>query len=211
MSAFSKSLQNEEYREKLGFSSGLGKTLAQAVAEKPFWTLAGVGTAGGLLGGALGGATKSVTGLTGDPVSTTSYELNKLLRPGVGGVLTRVRADEEIAKRMTGNVADIANSFINEAVSDMGKGYKKIVNKPKQQAILKELMQSDDMLREADPEHVASLFNTMVDIAPKMTKYKDAVKSFLRQGIAHEGGLDPVTLGELAKAEARLGGKGYES
>ena len=51
----------------------------------------------------------------------------------------------------------------------------------------------------------------MVDVAPKMTKYKDAVKSFLRQGIAHEGGLDPVTIGELAKAEARLSGKGYET
>ena len=44
-----------------------------------------------------------------------------------------------------------------------------------------------------------------------MTKYREAVRSFLRQGLAHEGGLDPVLLGELAKAEARLKGKGLNA
>ena len=210
MSALDRAIRNQNSREKLGFSSGVGRAMAQAVEKNPFWTLAGVGTAGGLIGGAMKGSAGAVTGITGDPVNTSSYELNKFLRPGVGGVLTRVRADEELAKRMTGNAADLANAFINDTIEDMGKSYKKMVSKPKQQAILRDLMESDEMLRDADPEHVASLFNTMVDIAPKMTNYKDAVKSFLRQGIAHEGGLDPVTLGELAKAEARLGGKGYE-
>ena len=206
-----KALSNEDYREKLAFSSGIGKTLAKVVEEKPFLSLAGIGTAGGLAAGALSGASKSTAGITADPVGTTSYELNKMLRPGLSGALTRVKADEEIAKSLTRNAGEIANSAINEIVSDMAKGYKKIVRKPAQQALLKDLMANDEMLRDADPEHVANLFNTMVDVAPRMTKYKDAVKSFLRQGIAHEGGLDPVTIGELAKAEARLSGKGYES
>ena len=91
------------------------------------------------------------------------------------------------------------------------KSYKKMVNAPKQKAILKDLLETDEMLMEADPQQVADIFNTMVDVAPKMTKYKDAVRSFLRQGIAHEGGLDPVTIGELAKAEARLSGKGLNA
>ena len=202
-----RSLAYSEYRDKLGFSTGIGKTLAQAVAEKPFIALGTMGTLGGA---AAIGANKAL-GITGKPLDTESYLVNKRLNPGIAGALNRVQADELIAQSMTKNVGDIANSFINETLSDMTKGYKKIINKPKQQAILKDLMENDDMLRDADPEHVASLFNTMVDVAPKMTKYKDAVKSFLRQGIAHEGGLDPVTIGELAKAEARLaGGKGYE-
>lgn len=204
-----KAVGTQEFREKVGFTSGVGSALAKAIEQKPFLSLAGGTTVGAMLGGAMLGASKSVGNIGGDPLQTTSYELNKALRPGIGGVLTRIRADEEIAKKMTANAADIANSFVNEAVSNMGKSYKKLVNKPSQQAILRELMQDDEMLRDADPEHVASLFNTMVDVAPKMTKYKDAVKSFLRQGIAHEGGLDPVTLGELAKAEARLAGKGF--
>ena len=202
-----KSLDNAGYREKVGFTSGLGKTLAKTVADKPFIALGTMGTVGG---GAAIVANKAL-GVTGQPLDTESYLMNKRLNPGVGGVLNRVRADELLAQNITKNVGDITNSFINEALSGMSKGYKKIVNKPKQQALLKDLMETDEMLRDADPEHVATLFNTMVDVAPKMTKYKDAVKSFLRQGVAHEGGLDPVTIGELAKAEARLSGKGYET
>lgn len=203
-----KAVSNQQFREKLGFSSGVGKALGQALEKKPFWTLAGLGTAGGLMAGGLQGAVGSVNRVTGQPLDTTSYDINRALRPGIGGALNRVKADEILATGLTQNAGNIANEFINEAIRDVGKSYKKMINKPKQQAILKDLLESDEMLREADPEHVASLFNTMVDIAPKMTKYKDAVKSFLRQGVAHEGGLDPATLGELAKAEARLSGKG---
>jgi len=202
-----KSIANAEYRDKLGFSSGLGKVMASTVEKHPFFSLAGMATGGAMLNNLANSALSTVK----RPADTQSYKLDKSLNPGVSGVLNRVQADELIAQSMTKNVGDIANSFINETLEDMSKGYKKIVNKPKQQAILKDLLENDEMLRDADPEHVASLFNTMVDVAPKMTKYKDAVKSFLRQGIAHEGGLDPVTIGELAKAEARLGGKGYET
>jgi len=202
-----KALGNQQFREKVGFTSGVGKVLGEAASKNPLTFLATVGTAGGaanaIMNKALGAGTK--------PVDTESYLLNKRLNTGVGGLLNRVQADEMLAQSMTKNVGEIANSFVNEAVSDMGKSYKKMYHKPAQQAVLKDLMSTDEMLRDADPEHVASLFNTMVDVAPKMTKYKDAVKSFLRQGIAHEGGLDPVTLGELAKAEARLGGKGLDA
>jgi hypothetical protein len=202
-----KALSNQEFREKVGFTSGVGKALAGAAAKEPFWTFAGLGTAGGaaaILG-------NKALGVTGQPMDTESYLLNKQLNSGLKGVLNRVQADEMLATSMTKNVGEIANSFVNEAVSDMGKSYKQMIYRPEQQAVLKDLMASDEMLRDADPGHVASLFNTMVDVAPKMTKYKDAVKSFLRQGIAHEGGLDPVTIGELAKAEARLGGKGLDA
>ena len=202
-----KAIQNQEFREKVGFTSGVGKALADTVAKKPFLGLGVMGTVGG---GAAIAANKAL-GVTGQPIDTESYLLNKQLHSGIGGALDRVKADEMIASSMTKNIGDIANSMVNEVVKNMGKSYKKMIHRPAQQAVLKDLMESDEMLREADPEHVASLFNTMVDVAPKMTKYKDAVKSFLRQGIAHEGGLDPVTLGELAKAEARLGGKGLDA
>ena len=206
-----KAIENQSFREKTAFTTGLGTAIAKAVENRPFTSLATGLTIGGLASGAMQGAAKSTAGVTGDPVATTSYELNKMLRPGIGGALTRVKADEMLAQSMTKNVGEVANSAINEIINNMTKGYRKLVHKPGQQAMLRDLLESDEMLRDADPEHVANLFNTMVDVAPKMTKYKDAVKSFLRQGIAHEGGLDPVTIGELAKAEARLSGKGYEN
>ena len=202
-----KSIRNSNYRDKLGFSSGLGKVMASTVEKHPFFSLAGMATGGAMLNNVANSALSTLKA----PADTQSYKLDKALNPGFSGMLDRVQADEIIAQSMTKNVGDVANSFINETLSDMGKGYKKIINKPQQQALLKDLLEHDEMLRDADPEHVANLFNTMVDVAPKMTKYKDAVKSFLRQGIAHEGGVDPVTIGELAKAEARLSGKGYET
>ena len=202
-----RALYAHSYREKVGFTTGAVTSLAKAVEKQPFLTL-GLGvTAGGLLGSAIGGGAKSTANLTNQPIATTSYQIDKMLRPGIGGVLTRIRADEELAKILTQNAGKITNEAINSGIAEMGKSYKKMLNRPKQQAMLGELLESDEMLREADPEHVASLFNTMVDIAPRMTKYRDAVKSFLRQGIAHEGGLDPTTLGELAKAEAHLSGR----
>jgi len=204
-----KVVSNQQFRDKTAFTTGLGTAIAKAVEQKPFTSLATGVTIGGLLGGAMGGATKSVANLTGQPIKTKSYQIDKALNPGFSGALTRIQADELLAQSLTRNAGEIANKFINESIGKMVKNYKKISNKPKQQALLKDLMENDEMLREADPEHIASLFNVMTDVAPKMTKYKDAVKSFLRQGIAHEGGLDPVTLGELAKAEARLNGKGY--
>ena len=202
-----KSIRNSNYRDKLGFSSGLGKVMASTVEKHPFFSLAGMATGGAMLNNVANSALSTLKA----PADTQSYKLDKALNPGFSGMLDRVQADEIIAQSMTKNVGDVANSFINETLSDMSKGYKKIINKPQQQALLKDLLEHDEMLRDADPEHVANLFNTMVDVAPKMTKYKDAVKSFLRQGIAHEGGVDPVTIGELAKAEARLSGKGYET
>ena len=202
-----KALDTEKYRDKLGFSSGLGKTLANTVDKHPFLSMAGFMTGGAALNNLANTALATMKA----PADTQSYKIDRSLNPGLAGVLNRVQADEVLAQSMTKNVGEIANSFVNTTLDDVSKSYRKMVNKPKQQALLKDLMETDEMLRDADPEHVASLFNTMVDVAPRMTNYKDAVKSFLRQGIAHEGGLDPVTIGELAKAEARLSGKGLDS
>jgi hypothetical protein len=202
-----KAFRNQDFREKVGFTSGVGKVLASTVDKHPFMSMAGMATGGAMLNN----LASTALGTAKRPADTQSYKIDRNLNPGISGVLDRVQADEMIASSMTKNVGEIANSMVNEVVRNMGKSYKKMMHRPTQQAVLRDLMESDEMLREADPEHVASLFNTMVDVAPRMTKYKDAVKSFLRQGIAHEGGLDPVTLGELAKAEARLGGKGLDA
>jgi len=206
--AYSKAVSSVELIEKTAFSGSVGRALAKAVEEKPFLSLAGVGTAGGIIGNTL---KSSPGGLTSAPTDTYSYKLDRYLNPGVSGALNRIKADELVASSMTKNMGELANQFINSTVDELGKGYKKMINKPKQQATLKALLDSDEMISQADPAQVANLFNTMVDVAPKMTKYREAVRSFLRQGLAHEGGLDPVLLGELAKAEARLKGKGLDA
>ena len=203
-----KAVSSVNLLEKTAFSGSVGRAVARAVEEKPFLTLAGIGTAGGILGSTLKSAPG---GLTSAPTDTYSYQLDRYLNPGVSGALDRVKADELMASSITKNFSDIANQVVNKTVEELGKGYKKIIHRPGQQATLKELLDSDEMISQANPDQVANLFNTMVDIAPKMTKHREAVRSFLRQGLAHEGGLDPVLLGELAKAEARLKGKGLDA
>ena len=206
--ALDEALRSVSHMEKTAFSGSIGRAVAKAVEEKPFLSMAGIGTMGGILGSTL---KSSPGGLTSSPTDTYSYKLDRYLNPGISGALDRVKADELVASSLTKNVGEIANAFLNNTVDQLGKGYKKVVNKSRQQATLKELINSDEMIGQADPDQIANLFNTMVDIAPKMTKHREAVRSFLRQGLAHEGGLDPMLLGELAKAEARLKGKGLDA
>ena len=207
-SAKKAAVESADIFEKVAFGDDLARAVVKATKEKPFLTLATGLTLGGLAGNVVGGGSK---GISARPTETASYKVDRFFNPGVGGVMDRIKYDELLANSLTKNVGDLANSTINSYAEDLSKAYKKTVNKPQQQATLKALLDSDDMISVADPNQVANLFNTMVDIAPRMTKHREAVRSFLRQGLAHEGGIDPVLLGELAKAEARLGGRGLDA
>jgi hypothetical protein len=199
-----KALIGYKETEKVAFGeSQVSRAFLKAIDKNPLLTVGAIGGSAGILGSLSGKAFD----IAKSPVDTQSYKADKALNPGLMGALTRVKADELFAKGLTDNTTKIVNEVINSGIGDIAKSYKRLVHAPAQKAVLQDLMAHDEMIRESDPDHVASLFNTMVDVAPKMTKYKDAVKSFLRQGLAHEGGLDPVTIGELAKAEARLSGK----
>lgn len=145
--------------------------------------------------------------LASRPLDTTSYLLNRSIYSGPGGLASRIRADELIAEKMLGNVADQGNAAVNATVSEIGKKYKKYKDLPRSRRALKELVRTDDIISRADPEQISSLYKTMYEVAPNMTKHKEAVRSFLRQGLMHEGGLDPMALGQLARSEAALTGK----
>ena len=199
-----KALEGYEELEKVAVGeSSIGRAMAKAITDQPLYSMGVIGGSAGILGS----LSSKMFDIAGQPVQTQSYKADRAINPGLSGALTRVKADELFAKGLTDNATKVVNEVINTTLGEASKSYKQLVNSPKQKAILKTLLSEDEMIREADPSQVATLFNTMVDIAPRMTKYQDAVRSFLRQGLAHEGGLDPVTLGELAKAEARLSGK----
>ena len=198
-----KAVNSISTREKIAFGeSAVARSFVKALDKNPYLTLGAIGGGAGLLGS----LTNKAFDVTSTPVSTQSYKADRALNPGLSGALTRVRSDEIMAKGLAQNATDVINNAINSTLEYMGRSYKKLVSSPKQKATLKSLIDTDEMIREADPEQVATLFKTMVDIAPNMTKHREAVRSFLRQGLAHEGGLDPMTLGELAKAENRLKG-----
>lgn len=170
----------------------------------------GGGGGGGASAGDLAktlGVASVASKVTSPLFDTTGYRVNKALNSGVSGLAARVKADELVGKKVVDTFGDLASKAINHIVDSGISKYKKLTDLPKQQSILKELVGKDDVISRADPEQVANLYESLRDIAPTVAKHREAVRSFLRQGLAHEGGVDPVTFGQLARTEQALKGK----
>jgi hypothetical protein len=145
--------------------------------------------------------------LSKKPLDTTSYLLNRSIYSGPAGLAARLQADEVIGKKILEGVASQGSDAISSVIGDIGKKYKKYKDLPRSRRNLRELVRTDDIISRADPRQISDLYRTMYDVAPNMTKHKEAVRSFLRQGLMHEGGLDPMSIGQLARSEAALTGK----
>lgn len=51
------------------------------------------------------------------------------------------------------------------------------------QALLQDLMVTDPIISEADPQNVMDMYSTIVNIAPKVSMHKEIVRSMLRQAV----------------------------
>ena len=67
-------------------------------------------------------------------------------------------------------------------------------------ALLQNLMTTDDVLSEADPDQVVSAFNTIRSTAPQLAKDINVMRVALRSAVQHEG-IDPFTVKGLAETE----------
>lgn len=177
----------------------LGLSMANAAGP-------GGGASAGDLAKTLGVASVA-SKVTSPMFDTAGYRVNKALNSGISGLAARVKADELVGKKVVDTFGDLASKAINSLVDTGISKYRKLTDMPKQQSILKELVGKDDVISRADPEQVANLYESLRDIAPTVAKHREAVRSFLRQGLAHEGGVDPVTFGQLARTEQALKGK----
>lgn len=195
------------YMDKLaygGAASGITGALANAAAKNPWAAL----TIGGVSFGAANALGQKALSASSQPVDTTSYEINRMLRPGLMGAMTRIQADEQIAKSLLGTFDDIGGRVLDSTLDEVSKKLRKSKLAPSQKQILEDLIASDEIISKADPEALQSVYSSMLEAAPTIAaKHKESVRSFLRQGLAHEGGIDPMTIGQLARAEAAVRGK----
>jgi hypothetical protein len=183
-------------------SAALGLALAGSAS--------GGGGGGGIpVGGLLTGA--AVAGpVTGDVLQTYGYRLNKNWNSGVKGLANRLRYDEAIGKKVVDAFGDLASKAVTGVVDEGLSKYKKLRDLPSQKKVLEQLLKEDEVISRADSDQVANLYSSLQDIAPTVAKHREAVRSFLRQGLAHEGGVDPTTFGQLARTEQALKGKNLQ-
>ncbi len=67
-------------------------------------------------------------------------------------------------------------------------------------ALLQNLMTTDDVLAEADPDQVVSAYNTIRQTAPDLAKDINVMRVALRSAVQHEG-IDPFTIKGIAETE----------
>jgi hypothetical protein len=188
------------------------------IAFDPGSAALGLGMAGATAGG---GSALPLAGIltgsafagnaTNDTLDTMGYRLNRFVHSGPSGLANRLRADELVGKKVIDAFGDMAGDAVHSIVGEGLSKYRKLRDLPAQRQVLKELLDRDDVISRADPDQVANLYTSLKDIAPTVAKHREAVRSFLRQGLAHEGGIDPTTFGQLARAEQALKGKNLQN
>lgn len=150
---------------------------------------------------------------TTDPAfGTLGYRLNKYFHGGFKGLMDRVKADEVFAKTIVDGLSqttlDVAKDALSDTLSSASKAmYERNVASPTRHTILKQLKKEDPIINSAGQKELLEAYHTMKTFAPSLSVDKNAVKSFLRQAVQHEGGIDYVSIKGLAEAENAISGK----
>jgi hypothetical protein len=209
------------YRDKL---ASWDKSLGQ---EKMATDLAEVALLGSMMGSNQGSAATQSKMLlnktpyllgakalnTTDPAfDTLGYRLNRFFHGGFKGLMDRVKADEIFAKTVVDGLSqttfEVAKDTLADSFSSASKAmYERNVASPTRVAILDQLKKEDDIIGAAGQKNLLEAYHTMKTFAPSLSIDKNAVKSFLRQAVQHEGGIDYVSIKGLAEAENAITGK----
>jgi len=161
-----------------------------------------------LTGGIIGGSILNLDELSKPIMSTYGYRINRGLNDGLGGLLTRVKADEVAAEKAVGLAVESAAGILGGLAEDTVKGLKNtLVDSPARQAVLSKLRKEDDIIKQAPMKRVLEAYHSMARFAPNLSTDLNATKSFLREAVQHEGGLDFMSIKGLAEAETAVTGR----
>ena len=150
---------------------------------------------------------------TADPsLDTLGYRLNRWFHGGFKGLMDRVQADEVFAKTIVDGLSqttlDVAKDALSSGIQSASQAYHEAnVASPMRHSILSQLKNEDVIIGGAPKKDLMEAYHTMVTFAPSLSTDKNAVKSFLRQAVQHEGGVDYMSIKGLAEAENAISGK----
>ena len=73
-----------------------------------------------------------------------------------------------------------------------------------QEGVLEQLVASDEILQQADPEFLESAYGSMRRFAPILATDENAVRSFLREAVMYGTGPDFAMISNMSKAERTI-------
>ena len=160
-----------------GGSGGGSPTPAPGGGVKP------PGKKGGPAGGGGGDEGKGGKG-GGNLVGTLSNEWDKLLNTP-----KQVQPLVDIGKGLLGDSRNKPQEQVDSAMMDT-----------RHTALLQNLLTTDEILSEADPEQVVNLYNTIRQQAPELAADGNVMRVLLRSAIQHDG-IDPFALKGIIETE----------
>ena len=196
------------FREKLAsWEAPLEKTAVVDLTSAALGAMANAGAGGGGMGIASAMLPLAAVRPFAPTADTFGYVVNRNIFDGLGGLLSRVKADETAANRV---VEELSKTLATRAVGAFDSalaGAKERAKSPVRRAIMARLAQEDEIIGSANPEDMLRAYKTMSKFAPTISTDINAVRSFLRASAGHDGGIDPLTIKGLAEAENAATGR----
>lgn len=196
--------ENLTSKQKDLYERGIGDVVQRAGDEKhfyethsPAWGRMGLGL------GTLGVGGVGYNALTTAPDNPLQHKIQK----AVYGPMDLGQMEDEYRKGLALQGGKETSKMVHELLNRVGNRASEEVSslskKVPQSRTMNQVMSSDEMLREADPEDKELLqraYGTMQKFAPELAKDEFAVKNYLRESLMAANGPDYGTISNLARA-----------
>lgn len=104
--------------------------------------------------------------------------------------------DSLIGKLFKDRFEDVLNERGNPGQQVVDRG----LTNARRQAMLQQLLVTDEVLSEADPEHVVSLYNTLVQTMPELAGDSNVMRMALRSAVQHDG-ISPFDIKQMTDTD----------
>lgn len=167
------------------------------------WDVLGYQGVSGVLGG-IGALGQPIAKLFNPAAETAGYKIRKDLL-GMS-LFDRIQADEAFSTKFVEGLGGqlgsaVANAVVGLTAGAVSAGGDSLLRNRQRQAVLRDIMRSDEILSRAPPSELNPAYHTMERFAPTLASDPNAVRSFLREAVTTGGGADYASIANLARAE----------
>lgn len=161
--------------------------------------------------GALGTAGVGYNALTTAPDNPLQHRIQNM----VYGPHANVRMEDEFLRGLSHQggkeTAGLVRQLVEQTTGQAADAAKSIPRGIQQSHMLQNIVQSDDMLRDATPqdqELLGRAYQTMQKFAPELASDEFAVRNYLREALMAANGPDYATISNLARANRDITDQG---